>query len=89
MMHTTDLKSQPNLKEAANTENNPLQKSGVLSGVPSPSSKALQLYPNHYQNKGIGNHTEAGRIRYIAMEKLGGDNALIFQLFHLQGSQRF
>jgi len=63
------MKLQPSLKEAANTLNNPLQKSGDLSGVPSPPSEALQLYPNHHQNEGIGNHAEADRIRYIAIEK--------------------
>lgn len=89
MVPTLNMKSQPSLKEAANTENNPLQKLGVFTGVPSPPSEALQLYPNRYQNKDTGNHTEADRIRYIATEKLGGDGALIFQLFHLKESQIF
>lgn len=63
MVHTLSMKSQPSVKEAANTENNPLQKSEVLSGVPSPPSEALQLNPSHYQNKDTGKHTEAGAIR--------------------------
>lgn len=89
VVHTLNMKSQPSLREAANTQNNPVQKSGVLSGLHSPPPAALQLYPHHYQNTDTRNHNDANRIRYTAIEKLGGDNALIFQVFCLTGFQMF
>lgn len=84
---TVNIKLQLSLREAANTQNNPVQKSGVQEFFLLHSSSLL--YPHHYQNKDTRNHNEADRIRYTAIEKLGGDNALIFQFFHLTRFQIF